>query len=541
MSLINWNLIQPPEGPTPGQEVASVTGLLTAIAERRMQQQKEEEAKAFAERQYQTNLANQQADNARADMQFRATQKYNADNLAQTKTHQDEVIKIQGQERASKVWQEAQAMAERDPEAARQHLRNNGFDDAGPRPVAAAATPAPPPAGQAPQPPAGRAAIEPPPFVPQSPNVFPGAAPAAPPPPATPAGGDGLSVEDKQAIIAQMAPATEVVPPAGTQFRSPVGNVLDFNPEAATARRQAAAKQRADEFVKQVTPHVKGAFAKQALDETVGAMLAPTWDPKEDPYKLFVDRQDKLEGRQATKDNAATAAAASRENIVTRAAATKDSQDESRGLRGLQALRSDIRENVARWNLRADLKDFNEIKKGLRLIGTPAGTAQATALDNLIKVGRGGVVTKQSMEFIANHMGGSLDRLKSAITATINGQFSDPSIADARRTLQELHDTILGEAGEKEQVFKDTYLVDPQYAPYRANVETEHEKEFGPFGLHIKRSGAEGTDYRGRAFKGDPEKAANETAKADAKVKMLQDLQAREAALNEKLKALGAH
>lgn len=533
MSLINWRP-DPPPGPTPGQEVASISGLLSAIVDRREKQQAEAEAKAFAERAYQTNLANQQADNARADMQFRATQKNYADTLAQTKTHQDEVIKGQRQERASKVWQEALAMA--DPEAARQHLRNNDFTDAGPRPVAPSATPAPPPTDQAPQPPAGRAAIEPPPFVPQSPNVFPGAAPAAPPP-ATSAGGDGLSDEDKQAIIAQMAPATEVVPQAGTQFRSPVGRVLDFNPEAATARRQAGAKQRADEFVKQVTPHVKGAFAKQALDETVGAMLAPTWDPKEDPYKLFVDRQDKLEGRQATKDNAVIAASAAKD----RSAATQGSQDENRGLRGLDKIRADLRENDARWNLRADLKDANEIKKGLHLIDTKAGTAQATAIDNLIKVGRGGVVTKQSMEFISNHMSGGWDRFLTAVEAIKNGQFSEGSVADARKTLKELHDTIAGEVGDKQQEFKDTYLADPQYEPYRANLETEYEKRFGPFGYHLPRSGAGGTDYKGKAFKGDPEKAANETAKADAKVKMLQDLQAREAALNEKLKALGAH
>lgn len=539
MGLINWNA-GAPSGPTPGQEVASVTGLLSALAERRAKQQQEEAMQAFREREFQNTMANQRIDNDRADKTARDNASYMTANLEQTKLAHRDTQAIQQRDRVERALTAARAA--RSPEEARQILQSADFQpDGGPSPAPQQHAPPPPDAISGAGAPAPRQAIEPPPM-PVSTGVFPGAAPPTAPsrnPAPEPV---STTPQERASMLSQMAPPSEVLPgtsqapaPApgsSNRWRTPAGSVIDFDPVAIQASRAADAKRQAEGFAASMAGHTKGKFAQRAIDETVGAMQSPTWDPKEDPHAMFSKRQEDLEHTDASDRHAA----ASRAEAAAGRAAAAGRGDANRNIRGLNTLRADLRENDSRWNLRPQLKDFEEIKKGLNLIGTPAGTAQATALDNLIKVGRGGVVTKQSMEFISNHMGGSLDRLRTAVRATINGQFSDPSIADAKRTLQELHDTILAEVHDKSNEFKDTYLADPQYEPVRGNLESEHDKRFGPFGLTVKRSGAKSIDYTGQNIAGQPQASATE----DPRLKTMRDNQAEIAKLAEQLKALGA-
>lgn len=321
--------------------------------------------------------------------------------------------------------------------------------------------------------------------------------------------------------------ATAPPPPAPPgRYVSPVGSVLDFNPDAIAASNKTKRKADADAFLSSVASTSTGPFAKQALKEVYGAMLAPTWDPaKEDPFKMFSERQNHLEQRASNEKIGATKLGVADEN-----------SDASRRLSGVRALRADLRENDARWRSKEDLKDYNEVKKALNLIDTKAGTAQATALDNLVKVGRGGVVTKQSLEFITSHMAGGWPGFLSAIEKIKSGQWSDPAVADARKTLQELHDTVLSEVGDKAQEFKGTYLTGDEYAPMRANLEDEYEKRFGPFGLHIKRTGGKGTDYHGNVFQGETPKPPED----DPRMEALRKIQEQNAELEKRLNGLGA-
>lgn len=71
---VNWDLLQPIR-PVAAQEVASVNGLLSAFAERRMKQQQFEAQQALAERSFQAQEANRQHDNANADAMLRLQQR----------------------------------------------------------------------------------------------------------------------------------------------------------------------------------------------------------------------------------------------------------------------------------------------------------------------------------------------------------------------------------------------------------------------------------------------------------------------------------
>src|SRR3954471_2116416 len=68
MGAIDWNILQPTQGPAP--EVASITGLLSALADRRMKAAQMQQEQAFRERQFQEQQRNTAADNARADRQM---------------------------------------------------------------------------------------------------------------------------------------------------------------------------------------------------------------------------------------------------------------------------------------------------------------------------------------------------------------------------------------------------------------------------------------------------------------------------------------
>lgn len=539
MGLINWGAVTPPNDQGPAREVASISGLLSALAERRIRAAEVAQQHEMAERQFQAQQANQLADNTRADADLSMRRDQQTD-LTQ---HWRQEETLRKQTAATAALREAEKWAETDPERARRMLAEAGYQsiqgDAGQPAGGAPPPPAPALPPSPPAPPTGPQSAEPPPVVPESPNVFPGAAPQVPSaapvgrapgmpgmPPAGPASAPATPGGNQPPLSGPPPGATASAPPPPTRYMSPTGSTLDFDPGAIAASSRTKRKADADAFRASVQGTSTGPFAKQALQETYGAMLSPTWDPgKEDPFKMFTERQNHLEQR------------ASNEKIgVARLGVTESNSEANRQLSGIRALRADLRENSTRWRVKDDLKDFNEVKKALNLIDTKAGSAQATAIDNLVKVGRGGVVTKQSLEFIVSHMGGTMDKVLSAFEKIKSGQWSDPAVADARTTLQKLHDTILAEVKDKQEEFKNTYLTGEEYAPMRANLQDEYEKEFGPFGYHVTpQAGAKGTDYHGKAF----------TAKAarppedDPRTEALRRIEAKSAELEKRVNSLG--
>lgn len=80
---IDWNLVQ--QQRPPGPELASITGLLGAIAEHRARQQQAAADQAFRERQFAAQQANTAVDNARADRQMSLQEQEHKDALEAAK------------------------------------------------------------------------------------------------------------------------------------------------------------------------------------------------------------------------------------------------------------------------------------------------------------------------------------------------------------------------------------------------------------------------------------------------------------------------
>lgn len=84
-SLIDWSQLQP-QGPGPSREVASMNELLRQLGERRVRQQQWQAERDFAEKKYQSDLANQQADNKREEERIRLQDSYQNRQLEQQRT-----------------------------------------------------------------------------------------------------------------------------------------------------------------------------------------------------------------------------------------------------------------------------------------------------------------------------------------------------------------------------------------------------------------------------------------------------------------------
>lgn len=463
--MINWDLVSGEDKSTPAQELASVTGLLSALAERRFKAQQQDQEQAMERAKLAQQAAHQQALEEYNRQTLEQTQRHQAAVLAQQRNHDTATLTAQKQQHVAGVVAQARQMTATDPDGARQLLIAAGAEEAPQLPPLQPPASAPaPPATPAPQ---GRAGLEPPPFVPQSPGVFPGAQPppSAPMPPMAP------TSPLAQAQPSPAPPAPTGPPSSAMHLRMPAGGVLDIDPKAMEAQRAARAEATARAFVTQVGPHVRGAAGKRALEETVGMIVAPTWDgPKEDPHGFLARRTHELEQ-----------AGLERERMTQ----TKHEGESNKSLTRGQRAETLLKGKLTQFDNLNDMKrlgrEYSHLLESTELLDGPA-PAQKRAIDLFVGSAKNGTVTSQSLQYVAGNMAGGMAQLQTAIQKVIDGRYSDPDVLAMKSAIKMGTHALKQDANRKREAFVEE-LYHPSMYEMQANVDPEYNARFTPFGF----------------------------------------------------------
>lgn len=376
--LIDWSAINPAPA-QPSQALASIPEMLQQFAQRRQKAAEDEQARKQAEAHFQAQMAEKAADDARAEQYHKDELDYQNRTLAGSEAQRRAVAEEGQRKDAAAAYPQIQQLNATDPLQARNlaMLHGGSIED---RPQA------PPPAA-------------PPPLwgLPRelglAMNMGTGDTPQAPVP----------------------AP-----PPPGQQLHL-AGRVLELpSAQEMETNRAAQAKQRAQQFAAQVAPSMSSPYAKQALQETLGMIQAPTWDPKEDPFKAFQARMQHLEDQQVTREGHQSTQALAGSAMALRERAA-DRQDESLEER-----------KINNWKSGVDWKSLVNNNRSLRNAlgnietkGPDAVMSHKDAFLQLERFAKGGVPSEGEQRLFLDKMGGIPGALDRFLAESSTGDFSD--------------------------------------------------------------------------------------------------------------------
>ena len=478
------------------REIASIQGMLSAFADRRILQQRQAQEDALRREQ----LAQQQAQHAAQIAQQKAEMTARA-------THEDAVLKQQQRLADDKAKAERQIVGENaadevikdayggEPDRARARAAARGllapavpyspgvFPGAAAPPAAPPAE-APPPAAMAPEStkpwvPTGPESLSPPPFLTGSiSQIEPD--PVTPPPP------------EQTPLAPPSASSTIPLPPPAQLAQPPHGDVLSLvipgreraitvdieeGKRNAQTRREALAKQ----FEATVSPALGDSkFAKQAIRETVGAMRLETWDYKEDPFALAQGRLKFLEHREASKINARAAG----HRLSPGTEATSKRGD-------LGVLRADINDWQKDSGYTTTAEKLRTLKETNALLKSGNALNQTAARYGLgKKIAGTGVFTAEEQKIIIGAVAGKYGEWESTVQKFVDGTMGG-------KDMVVFLDAIKGQTGHAQNVmdglserFKVSFMSDGSgYENMQKNVANQYNRLFGEFGTKVDVSG----------------------------------------------------
>lgn len=460
---IDFGILQPLR--PPGAEIASITGLLSAFAERRQKQQQEAAEREFRERQFAAQQANIAADNARADQQFKQLQQQHQDAQAAAKAKADD--------------EKAKLFAEKALGPAQSALRNNDLQGArlAVQPYGGDVTQDYTAGEQASAAIADRRAAAADTFAPLEPvgNLLGGIPQIA----------QAAAAQPTADEARQMAPRYKI--------QAPVGPALDYSPMDAETGEQAGLARNTQRAVTAAS-QIQSPYSPRILEAARAQAMAGA-TPEEAVTRGLASGQFGEQQAESTK-RAAMVNARARESHGD----LEKDREERRNLRAEAALNQEADKWAAQNGIKELNKAHGEASRALSLAGSSNGPAQVAAVEGFIKAARGGAVTAASQGFATKHLGGVLDSLEGAVEAAKSGKFAPGQMKNLQDGLKAAIGALNEELGAKRKRF-DSRFRSERYGEVQANVDDIAEGMFGGTGNEVMRKkGAKGISPTGKRY-----------------------------------------
>lgn len=400
MGAIDWGLIQPTPGPA--REVASISSLLSALADRRAKQQAAAAEQDFRERQFAAQQENTRIDNARLDEELHGRQ-----------THQaNETQRLKDEEAARRLQK-----ANEDAARALKEQVLPALDDDRPDKAQVAAQ-------------AAGIGME------------------------TMQEGHGPGYGDNQLAPGQ-APAA---PQTRHQFKLPAGGIVDYDPQEARAAEKARSQRlqgRVHESLDGLDLIKTDPLAKKAYDDTMSTLgLAAK---PEDVQKLFQENLRAYRTRADENMRAELQRQASAHRLL--------SSDEWRRLAALDRHESLENRNLAQWKDTVKWGTIQTGGRKLHAaIENLASDDPKDALkhrDATIQLGgffRGTTPTEGEMHYLYTDLGGRLGNAWPAFKARmLTGDLSPVEMEMVRASAKTAHEEWLRNVEDARASVEDTY------------------------------------------------------------------------------------
>lgn len=488
MGAIDWNILQPTRGP--GQEIASITNLLSSIAEKRARAQQEEYDRAIRERQLAMQEQNTQLDNQRADEQLQLTRNAQAAQAEQHAAAAEEAKRKAGYAALPGI---KAALGKGNEEGARLAAEEAGVSyakDTEPRPQDIAAQQA---RGQATHD-NGVGSLD----------AFAGVGMLPGPVP----------------MMAARMPVTPDAPTAAERapryrLGLPGRPVLDYSPYEEEQALQANRGKQADELGSALGPAMRSPYARQAISEVQGMVKSGQFKP-EDAAKATLERIQHLEDQanstirtgMGIRENAARGG-----KIDERAAAAEAHKVTSENQRSVRELKGEISQWASVNDMKGLGKLYGEAQKASELGASRIGLTQVGALDQFVKGVRGAAAVGNAVNLAADHLGGIVDSIKGKISQGDTGEYAESQRANLNGAIKELKAALKTEALMKHEGFVGQFYGDT-YGDMKSNVDDAYDGMFKQFGLKAKRTkGTRGVSIGGSSFttaRGDEENLHDE-------------------------------
>lgn len=448
---INWNM---PELRPPGQEIASISGLLGSIADAREKK-----------REFEMEQARLRAQDEQQARHQAALEAYNQQALAQQDLHQRQTLaqarqlaeaqtREKMQEQANPHMDEVRHLVDTGDIAGAQArggqygvgvTKNQGLIDS--RATAARTT-------RGDQFNTGLEAL-------QGIGMFPGLP-------------EGMTKDVAQASVGN---TDEEVNPSRppVQFRMPAGSVLDYDPvEAKKASRAEVGRLQAQLMESQRQNMQDSPHWTQATKEIANNMATEGYHG--DPVKEIAERNKDLEHGDLQKEIAQTR----RQPADTGGFDKVREQANARALTGLQVRTNKFVINSGLNKLGMAKVETDNAKAAMSAAieeGNPLGAAHA--LEKLTGLGRMGMATTPALQLSIDHLNGLLGKGANWVAKAIDGGFGE----EAQQNIMGLVDTIQSSINEHIEARHQAFVASEYTGAnknLKGNVEDKEAEIFGP-------------------------------------------------------------